>query len=177
MGALQFQSAGLTSLLVTTSLAITVTVAHFTLPEARLNRAPIFGVLVALAGAVLIVAKGESGLPDVSQANPLGYGMVFGALLADAFTNVFICKQMQGSNTFDVTSIRMLTAMVIILPLAYWFNPPDFSQVTSVGWSVLLFTSLISTVVAQLLAFYSALWILRRCHLAETKRTPKGQIV
>ena len=154
IGALQFQSAGLTSLLVTTSPVITVAVAHFFLPDARLNRPTIVGVLVALGGAVLIVALGESGLPTVAQANPLGYGMVFGALVVDAFTNVFIRKNMQGSDTFDVTGIRLLTAMIVILPVATWFNPPDFTQITAAGWGVLLFSSIFSTVLAQLLAFY-----------------------
>ena len=154
IGALQFQSVGLTALLVTTSPAITVTAAHFVLPDARLNRATVVGVLVALGGAMLMVANGESGLPNVARANPLGYGMVFGALLVDAFTNVFIRKKMPGSDTFDVTSIRMLTAMIVILPLAYWFNPPDFGQIKATGWGVLLFSAIVSTVVAQLLAFY-----------------------
>lgn len=154
IGALQFQSAGLTSLLVTTSPAIMVTIAHFVLPEARLNRATVIGVLVALGGAVLIVGMGESGLPNVTRANPIGYMMVFGALIADALTNVYIRKNMQGSNTFDVTSIRMLTAMIVILPLAYWLNPPNFGKINAAGWAVLAFSAIFSTVIAQLLAFY-----------------------
>lgn len=152
--ALEFQSAGLTSLLVTTAPAILVTVAHFALPDARLNRATALGVIVAFSGALLIVVLGETGLPNVSEANPWGYGLVFFALIMDSCVNVYIRKYMQSDDTFDVTSIRMLTAMVIILPAAYWFNPPDFGQVTISGWSALAFTAVVSTFIAQLLAFY-----------------------
>ena len=152
--ALQFQSAGLTSLLVTTSPAILVTVAHFVLPEARLNRMTVIGVIVALSGAMLIVTRGESGLPDVTQANPLGYGLIYLALIMDASVNVYIRKNMQGDDTFDVTSIRMLTAMLVILPLALWFNPPDLGAVTPLGWGAFFFTAIASTFFAQILAFY-----------------------
>jgi len=152
--ALKFQSAGLTSLLVTTAPVIMVTLAHFTLPDARLNRATITGVLVALSGALFIVILGESGLPDVTQANPLGYLLVFGAIALDSTMNIFVRRNMQGSNTFDVTSIRMVTAMIIVLPLAYWNNPLDLSQINTAGWGALIFAALASTVVAQLMAFY-----------------------
>lgn len=154
IGALQFQSAGLTSLLVTTSPILTVTVAHFLLPDARLKRPTLIGVLVALSGALIIVSRGESGLPDITRANPIGYLMIFGALLSDTFTAIFIRKKMQGTNTFDVTSIRLLVAAIVILPLALWRNPPDFSAITNMGWGALVFTSVVSTAVAQQLAFY-----------------------
>jgi len=61
---------------------------------------------------------------------------------------------MQSEDTFDVTSIRLLVAALVILPVALWRNPPDFSAITNMGWGALLFTSVVSTAVAQLLAFY-----------------------
>lgn len=154
VGALQFQSAGLTALLVTTAPAIMVTVAHFLLDDARLTRATVVGVLTALGGAILIIALGESGLPDVSAANPIGYAMVYGALLLDAFVAVYIRKYMQGADAFDVTSSRLTVAALVIAPLAIWLHPPVLTQITLRGWGALLFTATVSTVVAQLLAFY-----------------------
>jgi len=131
-----------------------VTLAHFMLPDARLNRPTIVGVFVALGGAVLIIALGESGLPNVSQANPLGYGLVFGAILLDALMSIFIRRNMQDTDAFDVTSIRLLAAMIVVLPLAYWLHPPEFSQITGSGWNALLFTAIASTAGGQLIAFY-----------------------
>lgn len=153
VGALQFQSAGLTSLLVTTAPAITVTMAHFLLPEARLNGHTVIGVLVALGGAVLVVTRGETGLPDVTQANPIGYVMVFGSLISDALTSIYMRKTMRRYDPFDVTSIRLTIATLLILPLALWLHPTDFRQIDAGGWGALLFTSTVSTAVAQLLAF------------------------
>ncbi|MCB0085130.1 MAG: DMT family transporter, partial [Caldilineaceae bacterium] len=154
VGALQFQSAGLTALLVTTGPVILVTVSHFLLEEARLTRPTVIGVLTALSGAVLMIALGESGLPNVSQANPIGYAMVFTALLSDALVAVYIRKNMQGTDAFDVTSIRLLVAALVTAPVAVWLHPPQLAQITLKGWGSLLFTATVSTVVAQLLAFY-----------------------
>lgn len=152
--ALQYQSAGVTSLFVTTAPAITVTLAHFVLPEARLRWATVIGVIVALSGAVLIIALGETGLPNVTEANPLGYIFVMIALLSDSGTVVFIRKYLQGYDTVDVTSIRLLTGTVIVAPLAFLLRPHDFSTVNVNGWGALLFAGLIATVFAQGLFFY-----------------------
>ncbi|MEM6530804.1 MAG: DMT family transporter, partial [Chloroflexota bacterium] len=94
MGSLNFQSAGLTSLLVTTGPAFIVTVAHFLLPDAKLTRQAVAGVLIALCGAALIVILGESGLPDLTEANPLGYMMVVGALMLDSLVAVYVRRRM-----------------------------------------------------------------------------------
>jgi drug/metabolite transporter (DMT)-like permease len=61
---------------------------------------------------------------------------------------------MQGADAFDVTSSRLLVAALVIAPVALWFHPPLLSQITIKGWGALLFTATVSTVVAQLLAFY-----------------------
>ncbi|MGB1249734.1 MAG: DMT family transporter [Candidatus Promineifilaceae bacterium] len=152
--ALQYQSAGLTALFVTTSPAITITVAHFGLEEAKLNRMTIIGILVALSGALLIIARGETGLPDVSAANPLGPLLIFGALFSEALVAVFIRRRMQSYDAFDVTSIRLLSAMLVAVPLALYLRPVDFSRVNLTGWGALLFAAIISTFIAQLLSFY-----------------------
>ena len=81
VSSLQFQSSGITAVLITTSPAITVIMAHFFLPDEPLTRRKSLGVLFALGGALLLAARGESGLPDVSRANPLGYLLVLLAMV------------------------------------------------------------------------------------------------
>ena len=152
--ALQYQSAGLSALFVTTSPAVTVIIAHFGLDEARLTRATMMGVLVALGGAILIIALGETGLPNVADANPLGPLFIFGALVSEAIVAVFIRRRMQGYDVFEVTSIRLLSAMVVVVPIALLMGQVDFSRVDRVGWGALLFAAVVSTFGAQLLSFY-----------------------
>ena len=68
---LQYQSAGLTAVLLTTGPAITVLLAHFFLADESLTWRKSTGIALALGGALLLTLRGESGLPDVSQASPL----------------------------------------------------------------------------------------------------------
>ncbi|MEL6272968.1 MAG: DMT family transporter [Chloroflexota bacterium] len=154
MGSLSFQSAGLTSLLVSTGPAFIVTTAHFMLPDAKLTRQSVAGVLIALCGAGMIVILGESGLPDLTRANPIGYLMVIGALMMDAMVAVYVRRRMQGYDPFEVTGIRLAVAMVFLLPLAVAVQATDDRTVTAVGWGALLFSAVVSTVIAQLLFFY-----------------------
>ena len=55
--------------------------AHFFLPDESLNRQKIMGVGLALGGALLLLMLGETGLPDVSHASPIGYGLVTVAMM------------------------------------------------------------------------------------------------
>lgn len=154
VASLRFQSAGVTSLLATTGPAFIVTVAHFMLPDAKLTRTAVLGVLTALTGGVLIIARGETGLPDITEANPLGYAIVIGVLLIDSFMAVYIRRRMQTYDTFQVTGIRLLAAMLFVAPFALLVPPMDYRQVTTDGWVALVYTGIVSTVIAQFLFFY-----------------------
>ncbi|HSO27095.1 MAG TPA: DMT family transporter, partial [Anaerolineales bacterium] len=88
--ALQHQSSGLTSILLTAEPALTITLAHFLLPDERLNGRKIAGVLLAMGGAVLLIALGESGLPNIRQASPLGYGLILLAMLSGSGMSIYV---------------------------------------------------------------------------------------
>ncbi len=154
IGSLQFLSAGVTALMVTATPAFIVTAAHFALPDAKLTRLSILGVLIALSGSLLLVILGENGLPDIQTANPIGYLMIFGVQCLDALVAVYIRRRMQTYDTFEVTSIRMVAAMLFTLPFVLAFGTTDYGAVDINGWGALLFSAVISTVLAQLLFFY-----------------------
>ena len=61
--------------------AITVMMAHFFLADEALTWRKSIGVALALSGALLLTLRGESGLAGVDQASPIGYGLVFVAML------------------------------------------------------------------------------------------------
>ena len=154
IGSLQFQSAGVTGLLVTTTPAFIVTVAHFALPDAKLTGMAVFGVVISLSGAVTLALLGENGLPNIQEANPIGYLMIFGVQCLDAGVAVYVRRRMQSYDTFEVTSIRMVAAMVFTMPFAMVFGATDYSVVDINGWGALLFSAVVSTVFAQFLFFY-----------------------
>lgn len=154
ISSLQYQSSGVTAILITASPAIIVLLAHFLLPDERLNRFKGTGVALALGGSLLIVLRGESGLPDMTTANPLGYALVFFALLCESSGAIYVRTYMRDLNAFDVTNVRLLAASLVVLPAALLTTGADFSHVNMEGLLSLGYAAFGGALTGQLLAFY-----------------------
>jgi len=152
--ALQFQSSGVTAMLITLNPAITVVLAHFFLADEQLSFRKMFGVMLALSGAVLMLGLGESGLPDVTQFNPMGYLLAFSAMLSSSAGTIFARRTMKGMNPFDVSSIRMWVSALVVVPLSFILAGFNLNAVTGQGLAALGWASIAGTFLATLLSFY-----------------------
>ena len=121
ISALKYQSTGITSLLLTTGPAMTVLLAHFFLDDEKVTRLKTVGVILALGGAGLLAARGESGLSDVGRASPIGYGLVAIGILSSSSMAIFARRRMSNMDAFDVASIRMFVAALVVMPLSILF--------------------------------------------------------
>jgi len=155
VGALQYQSAGLASVLVTSGPAITVLMAHFFLADEVLTVRKSVGVALALGGALLMAVRGESGLPHVSQANPLGYGLVLLGLLCSSGMTIFARKFMLSFDAFDVASVRMFVATLAVVPLSALLVGIDMRGVNGQGYFALGYAALVGNFAGMLLSFYN----------------------
>jgi drug/metabolite transporter (DMT)-like permease len=154
VSSLTYQSSGVTALLITTAPALIAVAAHFFLPDEQMNRRKLFGVLLALAGASFIVIRGESGLPDVTQGSPIGYGLVIFALLFETIGTILIRQRMRQFSAFDVTAVRLTVAGLMVMPVAVLLRGFDLSRVTSSGWLALVYAAFVGAFLAQMLAFH-----------------------
>ncbi len=155
VSSLQYLSSGLSSILLTVNPALTVLFAHFFLADERLTRRKGLGVLIALVGAILLVVMGETGLPDVDAANPLGYIFLLTGMLAGSIATIYVRKYMSADDPLDTTGIRMFTAALVLLPIAYFTDGLDVSQVNQQGVLALFFAAIFGTFFAFLLSFYN----------------------
>lgn len=155
VSSLQYQSSGVTAVLITTGPALTVVLAHFFLPDESLTWRKGLGVFLALSGAVLLAIRGESGLPNVQRVNPLGYALVLGAMVSGSSATVFARRTMRELDTFDVASVRMWVAALIIVPLALLLPGFDLSRVNGQGYGALLYAAFVGTFAGMLLAFHN----------------------
>ena len=127
--------------------------AHYALHDEPLNRRKAFGILLALSGAVLLVLLGESGLADVSRANPIGYGLVFLAMISGSASTIYARKYMSEMDSFDVSSVRMFTAALVVLPLSLIVAGFDLSAVGAQGYFALGYATLTGTFAGSLIGF------------------------
>lgn len=152
---LQYQSSGITSVLITTSPAITVLMAHFFLDDEPITWRKGIGVSLALGGALMLALVGESGLPDVTRANPLGYILVLSAMVCASAATIFARKYMNDMDTLQVASIRMWVASLIVTPLSLLWVGFDLGEVTTSGYTAVTYAALVGTFSGMMLAFYN----------------------
>ena len=153
VGSLQYLSSGVTSVLMTTSPAFTVILAHFMLTDERLTLTTGLGVILAFIGAMFLTLRGESGLAEMAQANPLGYVLVFMGILSASVMAIYIRRNMSTYDIIDVATIRMIVSAVVVLPLGIWISGFDISQVNNTGWTVVVYAATFGTFFAMMLDF------------------------
>jgi len=155
VASLQFQSTGISSLMLTTIPAITIVLAHFLLPGETLTPRKIIGVSLALGGAVMLALSGEDGLPNITDTPPTGYILVSVAVICSAVMTIYARKYLKGYDSFDVASIRIFIAAITIMPLSLLSVGFDMSAVTAQGYGALFYAALIGTFFGLLLSFYN----------------------
>jgi len=152
---LKYQSAGVTAVLLTSGPAITVLMAHFFLADEALTVRKSTSVVLALGGALLLAVQGESGLPDVRQANPLGYVLVLLAMLCSSGMTIYARRFMRNLDPFDVSSIRIFAAALTVMPLSALLVGIDLQDVNPQGYLALGYATLVGTFSGMWLAFYN----------------------
>lgn len=154
VSALQYQSSGLTAVLASLSPTLTVLLAHFFFADEALTRLKSLGIVLALGGALLLAIRGESGLPDVSQASLEGYVLTFVALICFSAVTIYLRKFMRNYDLFSVTSAQVFIATLIVLPVALIVVDTDWQQVNRSGYLIIGYSGLAGTFGAFMLFFY-----------------------
>ena len=153
--ALQYLSSGLVSILITIGPAFTVLMAHFSLNDEQINRRKGWGVLLAFGGAILLIILGESGLPNVGSANPTGYFLVFGGMLAGSAMTVYSRKHLQCYDTLDVTGVRLIFGAFILTPISFLIDGIDLTKVDYRGILALIFSAVLGSLLGMILSLYN----------------------
>ncbi len=155
ISALQYQSSGVTSLLLSTGPALTVCLAHFILPDELLNRRKAIGVTLALGGALLLALSGEDGLPEATAALPTGYLLVTVAMVFSAVMIIYARKYLRGYDAYDVGCIRIFTTALAVTPYSLLAVGFDVSAVDGAGVLALVYSAVVGTFLGLLLSFYN----------------------
>lgn len=158
ISSLEFLSSGMTAVFVTSAPAFTVVLAHFFLPDEQLTRRRTLGVVIALAGAVLLALSGESGLPDIDQANPIGYVLVLGGIFFGSSMAIYARRKLRPFDAFDVASVRILFATVTVLLITTFTVGFNLREVDGAGYGSLVYAAVFGAFGGLLLEF----WVIQR---------------
>ena len=145
ISALKYQSSGVNSLLITLNTATTVILAHFFLPDEKINPRKLLGIAIAFAGASLILLRGETGLADLTEANWRGYALVAVGVIGTSVGYVYARRTLQNNDEFHVVSVRMVTAALALIPFTGLSVGFDLNAVRWSGLLALLFSGIVGT--------------------------------
>jgi drug/metabolite transporter (DMT)-like permease len=154
ISALEYLSSGMTAVFVTSAPALTVIMAHFLLADEQMNRRRALGVIIALGGALLLALSGESGLPDVEQANPIGFILVITAIIFGSVMAIYARKNLSEFDAFDVASVRIFFATVTVMLVTTFTIGYDLSEVDIAGYGALVYAAVFGAFGGLLLEFY-----------------------
>ncbi len=154
VASLQYISSGLASILITVNPAFTVIFAHFFLTDERLTRNKTMGVILALGGAMMLVALGETGLAD-THGSLLGYILILGGMLSGSAMTIYTRKYVQTFDTINISSVRLFVAALVVMPLSIAFVGFDLSQVDLQGLMALIYASIFGTFLGMLFSLYN----------------------
>lgn len=154
VSSLQYQSSGITSLLLTLNPVVTLLLAALFLEDEKFTLTRGAGVTIALGGAALLLLRGETGLSQFAQADWRGYGWAGVGILASACGSIYARRFLRFGDSFDVASIRMLSAAVILCTVTSLTVGFDLSRVETSGYVALLYASLVGTFLGFILSFY-----------------------
>ena len=152
---LQYLSSGVSALLLSTGPAITIILAHFALPDEHLSRRKVFGVGLALGGAMLLALSGEDGLPDEQSTASAGFLLVSVGMIFSSVMIIYARKRLTGYDAYDVGSIRIFSTALTVMPLSLLTVGFDLSAVTGAGYLALIYSAIVGTFLGLLLSFYN----------------------
>lgn len=155
VSSLQYQSSGVTSLLLATGPALTVLMAHFLLPDELLSRRKVIGVGLAMAGALMLALSGEDGLPDVTQSAPTGYALVTIGMTFSSIMVIYARKYLRSYDSFDVGSVRLFTTALTMMPFSLLTVGFDLSAIDGAGVFGLFYAAVVGTFLGLILSFYN----------------------
>ncbi|MDY0289594.1 MAG: DMT family transporter [Sphaerochaeta sp.] len=150
ISSLQYQSSGITSMLLTVTPIVTLLLAALFLKDEKITIRKSLGSFIGLGGAVLLIAMGETGL-KLTEADMRGYLLVSVGIIGSATGIILLKKYLQKESILVISLIRSVSAAVLLSVIALATNSMDVSGVTLSGWLGLGYASIAGTVATIML--------------------------
>ncbi|HEX9978568.1 MAG: DMT family transporter [Actinomycetota bacterium] len=154
--ALEHASAGFVGLMTALIPLLTAVIAHFVLVGEQMSAIRVVGLVIGFAGVALLLALGDSGLPEGGQ--PVLAGVLsLVSVVSIAVGGVYAKRHAGGYDPFEVTGVHFVTGTVI-MAVATLFTEGVPHGMSGHSWAVLAYLGIGSTFVPFILYY----WMLGR---------------
>ena len=93
-------------------------------------------------------------MAEFVEADWRGYAWALIGITSSAAASVYARRYLRTANSWDVASIRMFAATLILLPITYFTVGYDLSNVTATGYVALVYAALVGSFTGMWLSFY-----------------------
>jgi drug/metabolite transporter (DMT)-like permease len=166
ISSLQYVSAGVEGIFITTIPASTAALAALVLHE-RLGRNQIIGLAIGLVGSLLIVAVGDSGIGGDGGNVRIGAMFALGGVVAGATSGVLSRKYAPRHRTTELAIPMFIAGAVVAVVTGLIVQDIDLSGVDATSWVVLIALGVGST----FLPFFATLFASRHTSAARVALT------
>jgi drug/metabolite transporter (DMT)-like permease len=149
--ALEYISSGVFGILLSLYPLMTAIGAHLLLEHEKLNALRIVGMIIALAGAVLLVLTGTTGL--VGQSDLRGHLMVIIGVVLGAAGVIFVRARLTEQDGLVVTAGQIAFTLPMVLPFALAGPTLHLATITPLGWFAVAFSGIIGSYLGYFLLF------------------------
>ena len=150
---LHYQSSGLAAMMIALAPGLTCIMAYYVLPEERLTAAKISGVILALLGALVLAANGETGLSNPPEGSGAGLALSFLGVLFGSSSDVYARRFMQDFDLLGSASIRTFAATAVLTPVVIFGSSSNFEAVVTPSHLALVYTALAVIFAGTLMTF------------------------
>jgi drug/metabolite transporter (DMT)-like permease len=140
---------GLASILVSATPLFSVVLAHFLTSEERVTAARLVGVLLGMAGVVVLIGPGALG--GLGQ-HAIGQLAVLAGALLYACAGIY-GRRFKGLSPVIPAAGQATCAALVLLPIVLVVDRPWTVRPSAVAWAALLGLALVSTALANLIFF------------------------
>lgn len=152
--ALQFISSAVVGIFLALTPLLTGVIAHFWLAQEKLTRGKLAGLLVALVGVLILLLTGTNGLSEVAATDLRGQALALIGTAVGAASGVYAQQRLQKVDVFVLTGGQFAAALLVVAPLALYFNPFDPAAITLRAWLAIGYTGLVASFFGLLIFFY-----------------------
>ena len=153
IGSLNYISAGFESLVITLTPVVTAVLARVFLSE-TLRRSQIIGLVLGVAGTLVIVASGDSGLATGGNALA-GAGLAFGGVIAGSLSGVISRRFAPMHTTAELAIPMFLSGLVVVTIVGLSVGGVRPISVPTSYWPLLVALGLGSTLLPFVATLYA----------------------
>ncbi len=155
IASLQYVSAGVEGIFITLIPATTAVLAALVLHE-RLDRNQVLGLFLGLAGTLLIVSSGESGIAAGEGNVVVGGMLALGGVVAAAISGVASRRYAPRHRTADLAMPMFISGTAVAVGAGTLLRDISFQGIPTHAWALMVALGLGSTLLPFFLTLYAS---------------------